>query len=136
MTYDVDVFSDVVGGASIAGGLLSATQSGNTAATGARIQGLTYDGGRQYFLLRVTQRPEHGARDVLWTAPIWFEQPTAPLPARPAAPDASAFIASRNSGIFHVSGDCRFAKQIAAGNRVTGKQAEQGRTMHVGCPGE
>jgi hypothetical protein len=134
MRYDIDVFSDVVGGDDIAEVLLSVEQNGNTPATGGRIQGLTYDGGRQYFLIRVTQLSEHGTDDSLWTAPVWFEQVTAQPPPGPAGPDPSGFVASRNSGIFHVSQECRFARQIAAANRVTGTQAAQGRTMHTGCP--
>ncbi|HEX6767265.1 MAG TPA: hypothetical protein VF103_17325, partial [Polyangiaceae bacterium] len=75
VSYDIDVYSDVIGGPDVAVPVLSLNRSGNTPPSGARIQGLSVDGPRRYFLLKVTQRPEHGSRDVLWTAPVWFDGP-------------------------------------------------------------
>jgi hypothetical protein len=134
-SYRIDVFSDVVGGTDIAEELLPEARTGNTASgTPARIQGLMYDGARRYYLIKLTQTNQDDEEDTLWTAPIWFEQPSAQPVPDPGAANEGDFVASKNSGIFHVSGDCRSAKTIKAENRVAGASAAEGRQQHEGCP--
>lgn len=48
--------------------------------------------------------------------------------------NSSKFIASRNSSIYHISPDCRYAKVIKDVDRVTGAEAKRNRTRHEGCP--
>lgn len=135
-SYDIEVLSDTVGGDGIAATFSEVEQAGNTPPNApGRIEGLTYDGGRQFFLIKITQAVEHGSADLLWTAPVWFE-PASAAPIAGEEVDESEFVASRNSGIFHVSGECRFAKTIKAENRVRGASAAEGREAHGGCPVE
>jgi len=131
-SYRIDVYSDVVGGTDVAEELLPEARTGNTA--NGRIEGLRYDGTRRYYLIKVTQtNQDDDEEDTLWTAPIWFEQHSEPV-RDPDAANEGAFVASKNSGIFHVSGDCRSAKAIKAENRVIGAAAAEGRQQHEGCP--
>lgn len=72
--YQVEVFSDEIGGDDSANVVRVATRQGNGSLS---ISGVTYNGGAQYVFLRLTQTtPEDvdfDEGDRLWTAPVWFE---------------------------------------------------------------
>lgn len=80
--YEIEVFSDQVGGDEDAGVVLRETVSGNGSHS---ISGLTYGGGQQYVFLKITQLADDvDGHDRAWTAPVWFEgsasSPTPPTP--------------------------------------------------------
>jgi hypothetical protein len=130
--YRIDILADVVGGDDVATRVELVRHTGNTPpGTPGRIEGLTYHGGHQYFVINVFQSHEHGGSDQLWTAPLWFEDANA-LPA-PAGPDPKSFVASRRSGIYHPDPTCRFAQAIAPQNRIEGPDAARGREPHERC---
>jgi hypothetical protein len=129
-TYEIDVFSDQIGGEPSSGPIETVSTTGNTLAP-FRIEDVRYNGNSQYVFFRIRQLTEDGHADRAWTAPIWIESGPAPMP-EPV--DDSQFVASRNSAIFHSDPSCAGAKAIKAANRITGAAARQNRTRHVGCP--
>jgi hypothetical protein len=77
-SYQIEVFSDLIGGEEAEVVLTPVVASGNGMVT---IPGLTYAGGAQYVYLRITQGyDEVDGQERVWTAPVWFE-PGATLPA-------------------------------------------------------
>ncbi len=87
-TYVIDVFSDVIGGPQRADIIAQFTEldSGEEIGNGSHeLPGITYEGGRQYLFLRVTQSdPDRSHFDRAWLAPVWFEPNTlVPSPAGP-----------------------------------------------------
>jgi hypothetical protein len=96
------------------------------------ITGIKYEGGPQYVFFKIIQMDEDGKPDFAWTAPVWFDGGGGPAPVAPV--NASNFVASRNSTVYHVSPNCRDAKRINPENRVTDEQAKLGRRQHEGCP--
>jgi hypothetical protein len=125
--YKIEVHSGVIGGDAVhVADIVTAT--GDTSSPGT-IQDVHYDGGAQFIYFKVIQANEDGIADRAWTAPVWFE---ASLQQPPD--NTTNYIASKNSSVYHVSPDCRFAKSIKASNRITGAAAMEGRTKHEGCP--
>ncbi len=114
------------------------SQEGNTTAgQPGTIGGVKYTGGRQFVYFRVTQGNVDGDEDRLWTAPIWFDAGSGDGSGdniAVAAPDESAFLASKKSKIYHTDPSCRDAQGISPANRLTGHAATEGRTPHQGCP--
>ena len=83
-TYEVQVFSDHIGGNEDADMIRSATHSGNGT---LNIAGVTYTGGRQYIYLKIIQRDDDVTEgDRVWTAPVWFEGGSANPPASTGGP--------------------------------------------------
>ncbi|MEK6688697.1 MAG: lamin tail domain-containing protein, partial [Gemmatimonadota bacterium] len=77
-SYQIEVFSDLIGGEEAEVVLTPVAASGNGMVT---IPGLTYAGGAQYVYLRITQgHDEVDGQERVWTAPVWFE-PGATIPA-------------------------------------------------------
>ena len=69
--YDIDVFSDQVGGNEDANVVHTTVATGNGTVS---IDDLIYEGGHQYVFLRITQRnDEDSDGDMVWTAPVWFK---------------------------------------------------------------
>ncbi len=123
--YKIEVHSGTVGSDTVqVADIVTAT--GNTSAT---IQDIHYENGAQFIYFKVIQANEDGVADRAWTAPVWF-QTSAPTPTA----DLSNCVASKNSSVYHVSTDCRFAKSIKSANRITGASAVEGRSKHDGCP--
>ena len=50
-----------------------------------------------------------------------------------AVPESAQFVASLGSELYHRSPACLDAQHIAAGNRIRGLFAKQGRILHSGC---
>lgn len=103
----------------------------------------------QFVFFKVVQFDSTGGseddqgQDRAWTAPVWFQSsieeivPASDMAGRSGGAPGDATndaVASRNSSIFHVSLQCRNARQINPANRVFGNAARTGRTLHVGCP--
>ena len=138
--YRIEVYSDRVGGGAAKVVERVRTDGNNTLQQLKRIEDVPFLGERQYVFFKVIQLDEHGEHGRAWTAPVWFERPVAPgappvtpLVAAPAAADAG-LVASKNSQMYHVSAECRLAKAIKDGNRVTGAEARNGRAVYAGCP--
>lgn len=129
-SYEIDVFSDQLGGEPARDPIETVAATGNTL-TPLRIEDIRYDGGSQYVFFRIRQLTEDDVADRVWTAPIWIEPGPTPLPA---PVDDSGFVASRNSAIFHIDPNCSGAKAIKAANRITGADARRNRSPHAGCP--
>jgi len=71
VSYEVEVFSDHVGGGEDADIIHTETVSGNGT---FNISGVSYAGGHQYLFLKITQRHDDVPEgDRVWTAPVWFE---------------------------------------------------------------
>ena len=142
--YEVEVFSDTVGGDDLATVVSQHSQHGNTAdGHPGQITDVEYTGGAQYVYLRFTQNDEDGENERLWTAPIWFgvapagasSQPTAAAAAPlPAATDEANYVASKRSRVYHTDPTCRDAEHISEENKITGHAATIDRTPHKGCP--
>ncbi len=131
--YTIEAFMGEIGKAPVTKSIDSFPTDGNTApGTFRTIDDLKYTSGPQYIFFKITQDNEEGSPDHLWTAPLWFDG-NAPAPA-PVVNDVSGYVASVNSGIYHVSADCRNAKQIKPTNVVKGADAMKGRQKHEGCP--
>ena len=138
--YQVDVFTDTVGGTAQA----TAAQSiqVNAGEPNGTIDDLRYTGGSMYLFFKVTRLNEEGDSDHAWTAPVWFEPTTPEAAITIVAADRSVepgdnpeeFVASKRSGTFHVSMECLDAQSIKESNRITGPEAAVGRKRHVGCP--
>jgi hypothetical protein len=134
--YEIEVYSDKPGG-DVAKMIEKVTISGNTPATATqKLQDIPFTGEGQYVFFLVRQLDADGKADLAITAPVWFEAAPAAPPVVPGAvdPDAANFVASVNSSLYHVSGDCVAAKAIKPANRITGPSAAQGRTRHSPCP--
>jgi hypothetical protein len=71
--YTIDVFGDTIGG-TVADVIRQQTHTGNGTVT---ITNVTYQGGDQYFFVKVTQTDEADQQDRAWLAPVWFEPATA-----------------------------------------------------------
>ncbi len=82
--YQIEVFSDDIGGEEAVVALPAATTAGNSQVV---INGLSYSGGAQYVFLRITQSfDDTDGRDRVWTAPVWFEPgAVAPTPGGQSA---------------------------------------------------
>lgn len=131
-SYEVDVFSDEVGGDPVRDPIDVVPVMGNTTSP-LRIEDLRYTGGSQYVFFRIRQLNEDDEAERAWTAPVWIEPGATPAPPAPVL-DESRFVASRNSRIYHIDPNCRDAQAIKASNKVTGLDAKRDRTPHVGCP--
>ena len=133
-TPHTEARSGTIGGNAV-NSVETVTTTGNTAAQNT-ISDIPYSGGAQFIYFKITQANEDGSPDRAWTAPIWFDVSQAQPPGSPppSTEDASKFVASKNSLVYHVSSDCRSAKAIKESNRITGAAAKQGRTPHQGCP--
>ncbi len=130
--YRVTVFAGTVGGG-LPASVTSVTTQGNTpVGQWQTIEDVRYTGGRQFFYFRVTQSGEHDP-DRAWTAPVWFEA-SGGGGTGGGGDDVGKFVASKKSGVYHVSDQCKAAKQIKASNLVRGEEARKGRTKHQGCP--
>lgn len=129
-SYEIDVFSDDIGDDPARNPTEVVAQEGNTAVP-LKIQDIRYSGGSQYVFFRIRQQTDDD-EDRAWTSPVWLE-PGGPPPL-PTPEDASGFVASRNSRIFHPDATCSSARDIKPQNRVTGAEARRGRTAHQGCP--
>lgn len=131
-SYDVDLFGDTIGGADVAEVLKSDSFDGNKDEFQVFTLPYPTEPGTHYFFIRLKQHPPDGVAghaDRVWTAPIWFE-PTGDNPV----PLTESFLASRRSGVYHVSDRCLDAQRIRAENRITGAAAKEGRQRHAGCP--
>jgi len=132
-TYNIDVYSGKICEAN-AESIETYSIEGNTQQGNVNtIEDIRYTGGFQYIFFKITQLAEHGHNDRAWTAPVWFEPQGVQEPT-PEEEDNSKFVASRNSSVYHVSPDCRYAKTIKDANRITGPAAKHNRTKHEGCP--
>lgn len=133
-SYEIDVFSDQIGGDSARNPIEVVGSNGNMTSA-LRIQDVRYEGGAQYVFFRIRQLSEDGESDRAWTAPIWIEPTTTLTPsgAQPVVEEAR-IVASRNSVIFHSDPKCRDAQSIKASNRITGPEAKHNREPHQGCP--
>jgi hypothetical protein len=127
--YTIQVRSGTIGGSTVQE-IESLNTSGNTTSP-RTIQDIRYTGGAQFVYFKITQANEDGPADRAWTAPVWFEGTAPPVVA---SEDASNFVASKNSSIYHVSLQCRSAQSIKESNRITGPAAKVGRTKHTDCP--
>src|SRR5688500_1599945 len=111
--YEIEVFSDTIGGEDRATVIAQHAQTGNTADnTPGTIQDIEYTGGEQYFYVRVQQSDEDENKSRLWTSPIWFggNEDSAP---QPNGADESQFVASKRSQIYHTDATCRDAQNIS-----------------------
>jgi hypothetical protein len=124
--YKIEVHSGTIGSDSIQV-VDTVTSTGNTGS--GTIEDIRYSGGAQFIYFKVIQANDDGPPDRAWTAPIWFEGAVAPT-----AVNVADYIASKNSSVYHVSSQCRFAKSIKESNKITGAAAMEGRTKHQGCP--
>lgn len=131
--YTIEPFIGEIGKPPVTAPVDKFPTDGNTApGTFRTIDELKYSGGPQYIFFRIRQDNEEGSPDLAWTAPVWFDGAQEPVPI--AVEDVTAYLASVNSGIYHVSLDCRDAKRIKAANIVRGADAVKGRQKHEGCP--
>jgi hypothetical protein len=131
--YRITVFSGTVGGG-LPTSVTTVTREGNMpAGQWETIEDFKYTGGRQYFYFRVTQFGEHEP-DRAWTAPVGFDAQGGGTPDGGGGDEVSKFVASKKSGVYHVSDQCKAAKQIKASNLVRGEEARKCRTKHQGCP--
>jgi hypothetical protein len=72
--YDIDVYSDKIGGIERADVISQHLAEGNGTHT---ISGIEYTGGNQYIFFKLTQRSvDEDFVDLAWTAPVWFEPNT------------------------------------------------------------
>jgi hypothetical protein len=127
--YEIQVYRDSVGGPTaqmVSSVTLASAGSG-------RIEDVAFSGEPQYYFFKVIQFDEHGNRDRVWSAPIWFQQ-EAREGATPPASEPDRAVASRRSNVFHVAIECLDAQQIKPSNLLTGAPARQGRQQHAGCP--
>lgn len=75
--YDIQVFSDIIGGTKEAEVIEVFSIEGNPAAGEVyTLDDLQYSGGKQYVFFKFIQYHEHGNPDIAWTAPIWFDAET------------------------------------------------------------
>ena len=126
--YKIEVFSDEPDG-EVAQVIEVVETEGNTQGNSTRsIEDILYTAPGQYIFFKVTQYDEDGRPDRAWTAPVWFDSVVA------SSESEEAFVASKNSSLYHVSMECRDAQRIKASNRITGDEAKTGRTLHEGCP--
>jgi hypothetical protein len=130
--YVIDVFAGTVGSGNPAE--LAASVTATQAAAPTSIPGVSYSGGLEFFFLRITQEDEDGHKDRAWTAPVWLDPGTGGGVTPLLVDEFAACVASKNSKVYHVSGDCEDAKHILPQNLVRGKDATTGRTVHQGCP--
>ncbi len=128
-SYQIEVFSDTIGGSQKAEAIDTIPVAGNTA-NSISIEDVKYTGGFQYIFFKITQLGEDGQDDHAWTAPVWLEPGSVP----DGGGEAASFVASKNSSVYHVSLDCRGAQRIKESNRVFGAEAKAGRVKHEGCP--
>lgn len=133
--YEVDVFSDQVGGDVEPVPIEIVATDGNTA-TPLRIEDIRATGPGQYVFFRIHQLGEHEEEnDTAWTAPVWFEEgEPAPIDSDVPEADDADLVASRRSEVFHKSLDCLDAQRIKESNRVFGAEARRNRRLHIGCP--
>ena len=72
--YTIDVYADHVGGTEVADVVKQFKAMGNGTVP---LTGITYDGGEQYFFLKITQTDDDAVEvDHAWVAPVWFEPGT------------------------------------------------------------
>jgi len=133
--YKIEAYSAIVGSGP-AKAVESVKVSGNNPPSQpGTLEGVPYLGPNQYVFFKISQLDEDKHTDTAWTAPVWFEKAgTVPPVNSGTTTDELLFVASRNSGIFHISTECAAAKAIKPGNRVIGPAAKTGRVMHEGCP--
>ena len=131
--YRIEVHTGTVGGSAV--NIFETVSTTGDTTTPQTISDVPYTGGAQFVYFKIIQANEDGHPDRAWTAPVWFDTSSLPGGGIPSpTPDASQFVASRNSLVYHVSPDCRSAKAIKPSNRITGAAAKEGRTLHQGCP--
>jgi hypothetical protein len=74
----IDVFADEAGGADDADVIDQFEATGNGSVT---INGIRYDGGDQYLILRISQTDDDAVEiDRTWLAPVWFEPNATSIP--------------------------------------------------------
>jgi len=133
--YEIEVYSDKPGGA-VATMVEKTSASGNSA-TRQKLEDVPFTGADQYVFFVVRQLDEDGKADMAVTAPVWFEtagaEPAVVVPVAGGL-DESKFVASVNSGLYHVSDECISAKAIKPTNKITGPAAAVGNTLHSPCP--
>lgn len=80
--YEIEVFSDLIGGADVAKKVDTFKAEGNTKPGEVySLDGVRYTGGRQYVFFKIIQYQEDGDPDIAWTAPAWFDADMpAPVP--------------------------------------------------------
>ena len=84
-------------------------------------------GERLLFAGEATQRWDYGTvHGAFWSG----EQAARRL----LEPESAAWVASRQSPVYHVSPACMNAQEIPSKNRICGPAAQQGRRPHAGCP--
>lgn len=135
--YQIDVFQGTVG-AGRAIPVDTVETSGNTI-TPLVIEDVRYEGGPQYVFLKVHQLTEdlesgNCGGQCAWLAPVWMTSRESSAPLHSPSADASRYVASRRSSLYHVSSECADAERIKASNRVVGMSASEGRTPHDECP--
>lgn len=130
--YSIEVLSGVIGkGEAVVVDKLEADGD-----TSGHIDSVNYEAEHQYVLFRITQVNEDGARDKVWTAPVWLEASASVVtsPTNGAGcPSGDQLVASKKRSIYHCS-SCLDAQNISPANRVVGAEAVQGRTLHEKCP--
>jgi hypothetical protein len=132
--YRIQIFSDKVGGDP--GGKLPLTvfcEGTNWVHNLRPIEEVAYTGEGQYVWFKVIQENEDGDDDIAWTSPVWFERAIT-TPIEVAVAEVTAYVASKNSPIYHLSATCRSAQRIAIPNLLHGLAAQSGRQAHEGCP--
>jgi monoamine oxidase len=84
-------------------------------------------GERLFFAGEATQRWDYGTVH----GAFWSGEHAA---RRLIEPASAAWIASRQSPVYHISLACVNAQEITPENRICGPAAQQGRRRHIGCP--
>lgn len=131
--YEISVYSDVPDG-DVAHSIESIRVRPDASGVCAgKIEDIRFTANGQYVFFKIVQSDEDGREDRAWTAPVWFEPSGTTSPANLSGDDSQC-VASRNSSVYHVNGECQDAKRIKAENRITGPDAKRGRRQHEGCP--
>lgn len=135
--YNVELYRGEIGGSMIED---STTESSTEGDSSISFSEERYTSGRVFYFIKISQAGT-GGEDLAWTAPIWIEPGTEPVPTpTPAATPspgstaaAGGFVSSRNSDVFHFA-NCLDVARIRPENRIFTATEPEDKRLHVGCP--